>query len=174
LYHDRSVDNIEKYEVAKKAAKWAISVAKERAYEDLYRCLSTKEEEKDICRMAKVRERKIRDFNQVKCIKDETEHLLMKENETRHRWRRYLDKLFNGDNRDTTFQLDDSFDDTNRHFVHRIQESKVRETLKRVKGVRRWAPDGIPIQAWRCLTTQDSYSMANQVVRQYLPIERDA
>jgi hypothetical protein len=59
------VDNIEKYEVAKKAAKWAISVAKERAYEDLYRCLSTKEEEKDICRMAKVRERKIRDFNQV-------------------------------------------------------------------------------------------------------------
>jgi hypothetical protein len=26
-------------------------------------------------------------FNQVKCIKDETEHLLMKEDETRHRWR---------------------------------------------------------------------------------------
>ena len=38
-----------------------------------------KEGEKDIYRMARVRERKIRDFNQVKCIKDEREHLLMKD-----------------------------------------------------------------------------------------------
>ena len=35
LYHDRSVDNIEKYKVAKKTAKRAVSVAKGRAYEDL-------------------------------------------------------------------------------------------------------------------------------------------
>ena len=47
LYHDRSVDNIEKYKVAKKTAKRAISVAKGRAYEDLYQYLSTKEGEKD-------------------------------------------------------------------------------------------------------------------------------
>ena len=31
LYHDRSVDNIEKYNVAKKTAKRAVSVAKGRA-----------------------------------------------------------------------------------------------------------------------------------------------
>ena len=43
LYHDRSVDNIEKYKVAKKTAKQAVSVAKGRAYEDLYQHLSTKE-----------------------------------------------------------------------------------------------------------------------------------
>ena len=36
LYHDRSVDNIEKYKVAKKIAKRVVSVAKGRAYEDLY------------------------------------------------------------------------------------------------------------------------------------------
>ena len=47
LYHNRSVDNIEKYRVAKKTAKRAISVAKGRAYEDLYQYLSTKEGEKD-------------------------------------------------------------------------------------------------------------------------------
>ena len=35
LYHDSSVDNIEKYKVAKKTAKRAVSVAKGRAYEDL-------------------------------------------------------------------------------------------------------------------------------------------
>ena len=76
--------------------------------------------------MARVRERKTRDFNQVKCIKDEREHLLVKEDEIRHRWQEYFDKLFNCENTDITFQLDDSFDDTNRRFVRRIQESEVR------------------------------------------------
>ena len=77
------VDNIEKYKVGKKTAKRAVSVAKGRAYEDLYQRLSTKEGENDIYRMARVRERKTRDFNQVKCIKDEREHLLVKEDEIR-------------------------------------------------------------------------------------------
>ena len=80
--------------------------------------------------MARVRERKTRDFNQVKCIKDEREHLLVKKDEIRHRWQEYFDKMFNGENLDKTFQLDDSFDDTNRRFVWRIQESEVREALK--------------------------------------------
>ena len=49
------------------------------------------------------------------------------------------------------FQLDDCFDDTNRRFVRRIQESVVRETLKRMKGGKAMGPDGIPIEVWRCL-----------------------
>ena len=73
------MDNTEKYKVTKKTAKRAVSVAKDRAYEDLYQHLGTKEgEQEDIYRMARVRERKTRDFNQVKCIKDEREHLLVK------------------------------------------------------------------------------------------------
>ena len=55
-----SVDNIEKYKVAKKTAKRAVSVAKGRAYEDLYLHLSTKEGEEDIYRLARVRARKTR------------------------------------------------------------------------------------------------------------------
>ena len=62
LYHDRCADNIEKYKVAKKTAKRAVSEAKGRAYEDLYRRLSTNEGQKDIYRMARARDRKIRDF----------------------------------------------------------------------------------------------------------------
>ena len=87
----------------------------------------------------------------TKCIKDEMEHLLVKEDEIRHRWHEYFDKLFNGDNTDTTFQLDDSFDDTNRCFLRRIQESEVRKALKRMKGGKTMGPDGIPIEVWRCL-----------------------
>ena len=59
--------------------------------------------------------------------------------------------MFNGENTDTTFQLDDSFDDTNRRFVQRIYEFEVREALKRMKGGKAMGPDGIPIEVWRCL-----------------------
>ena len=63
-----------------------------RAYEDLYRRLGTKEGEKDIYRIARARDRKTRDFNQVKCTKDENEQLLVKEDEIRHRWQEYFNK----------------------------------------------------------------------------------
>ena len=49
--------------MAKKTAKRAVSEEKGRAYENLYRRLSTKEGEKDIYRMARARDRKTRDFN---------------------------------------------------------------------------------------------------------------
>ena len=57
--------------------------------------------------MARTHDRKTRDFNQVKCIKDEREQLLVKEDvvkedEIRHRWQAYFDKLFNGENENTT------------------------------------------------------------------------
>jgi hypothetical protein len=47
--------------------------------------------------------------------------------------------------------LDDSFDDLNRCFVHRIQESEVKEALNRTKRGRTMGPDGIPIEVWKCL-----------------------
>jgi hypothetical protein len=59
-------------------------VAKGRAYKDLYQHFNTKGE-KDMYRMARVRERKTRDFNQAKCIKDETERLSVKEDDVKHR-----------------------------------------------------------------------------------------
>ena len=119
LYHDRCADNIEKYKVANKTAKRAVGEAKGQAYEGLYQRLNTKEGENDIYRMARAHDRKTRDFNQVKCIKDEREQLLVKEDEIRHRWPEYFDKLFNEEN-ENTVRLDDSFDDTNRRFVRRI------------------------------------------------------
>ena len=76
---------------------------------------------------------------------------MVKEDEIRHRWQEYFDKLFNGKNENTTVLLDDSFDDTNMRFVWRIQESEVREALKRMKGSKAMGPDGIPIKVWRCL-----------------------
>ena len=96
--------------------------------------------------MARIRERKTMDINQIKCIKDGTDRLLVKD-----RWRVYFDKLFNGESEGPTLELDDSFDDTNRHFVRRIQEVEIGEALKRMKSAKAMGPDGIPIEVWRCL-----------------------
>jgi hypothetical protein len=67
MHLDRSVDNVERYKVAKKTTKRAVM------YDGLYQWLGTKEGENDIYRMVKSRERKMRDIIQVKCIKDVTE-----------------------------------------------------------------------------------------------------
>jgi hypothetical protein len=85
LFYDRSAVNIERYKVAKKTAKRAVSEAKGRAYDDLCRRLSTKEGEKDVYKMARIQERKMRDLNQVKCIKDEMYQPLVKEQDIKKR-----------------------------------------------------------------------------------------
>jgi hypothetical protein len=59
--------------MTKKAAKRDVSEARGRAYEDLYQWVDTKEGESDIYNMAKIHERKRRDVDQVKCIKDSGE-----------------------------------------------------------------------------------------------------
>jgi hypothetical protein len=59
--------------MVKKTAKRAVNEARGQIYDGLYQQLGTKEEEKDIYRMTKSRERKTRDIIQVKCIKNATE-----------------------------------------------------------------------------------------------------
>jgi hypothetical protein len=96
--------------------------------------------------MAKSRERKTRDIIQVKYIKDETERLLTKDEDIKNSWREYCDKLFNEDSGSSSIELDSSSDDLSMQFVHRIQESEVKDTLKRLKGGKMMGPDGIPIE----------------------------
>jgi hypothetical protein len=128
-----------------------VSEARGQIYDELYQWLGTKEGEKDIYRMAKSREMKMRDIIQVKCIKDETERLLTKDKDIKNRWQEYFDKLFNEDTGSSSIELDISSDDLNRQFMHRIQESEVKDALKKMKGDRVMGPDGIPIEVWRSL-----------------------
>jgi hypothetical protein len=58
MHLDRSVNNVERYKVAKKTVKRMVSEVRGKMYDKLYQWLNTKEGEKDIYRMAKSRERK--------------------------------------------------------------------------------------------------------------------
>jgi hypothetical protein len=151
MHLDMSVDNVERYKVAKKTAKQVVSEARGQMYDGLYQRLGTKEEEKDIYRMVKRRERNTRDIIQVKCIKDATKRLLTKDEDIKNRWREYFDKLFNEDSGSSSIELDISSDDLNRQFVRRIQESEVKDALKKMKRGKTMGPDGIPIEVWRTL-----------------------
>jgi hypothetical protein len=93
MHLDRSVDNVERYKVAKKTAKQTVSEARGQIYDGLYQRLSTKEGEKDIYRMTKSQERKTRDIIQVKCIKDATKRLLTKDEDIKNMWWEYFDTL---------------------------------------------------------------------------------
>lgn len=151
LHHDRNEANIQRYNAAKKKAKKSVSEARGKAYENLYHRLDTKEGEKDVYKIAKLRERKTRDLNQVKCIKDETGRLLVKDHEIKDRWSEYFDNLFNRENESSKTELDASLDDMSRRFVRKIQKSEVKEALKRMKVGKAVGPDNIPIEVWRYL-----------------------
>jgi hypothetical protein len=74
LHLNRSADNVERYKVAKKTTKRAVSEARGQMYDGLYQRLGTKEgRTTSIYRMAKSTERKTRGIIQVKCIKNEIE-----------------------------------------------------------------------------------------------------
>jgi DNA-directed RNA polymerase sigma subunit (sigma70/sigma32) len=114
MHLDRSVDNVERYKVAKKTAKQTVSEARGQIYDELYERLGTKEGEKDIYRMAKSRERKTTYIIQVKYIKNTTEQLLTKDEDIKNRWQEYFDQLFNEDSESSSIELDISSDDLNR------------------------------------------------------------
>jgi hypothetical protein len=80
-----------------------------------------------------------------------TERLLTKDEDIKNRWREYFNKLFNEDSGSSSIELDISSDDLNRQFVRTIQESKVKDALKRMKGGKAMGPDGIPIEVWSTL-----------------------
>jgi hypothetical protein len=84
LHHNKSNKNIQKYKEARRNAKKSVSEAKERAYTELYRKLDMKEGKNDVYKITKLQERKIKNFNQVKCIKDEADRLLVKDDEIKN------------------------------------------------------------------------------------------
>ena len=80
---------------AKNETKNAVSEARTQTLDALYQSLKIKEGEKSIYWLAKGRERKTRDFDQVKCVKDEEDKGLVQKKDIKDRWKMYFYNLFN-------------------------------------------------------------------------------
>ena len=71
--------------IAKKEMEKVVRKSKLTAFDDMYKRLDTKEGELDIYKLARARERKTRDLNQVSCIKDEDGKVLATEKAVKDR-----------------------------------------------------------------------------------------
>ena len=78
------------YKAVKKLAKKAVTIAKNNAYERLYRKLGTREGEKDVFKLARLKEKKTRNLRNIRCIIDEDGKLLVEKAKIQQRWRSYL------------------------------------------------------------------------------------
>ncbi|KAM2624012.1 hypothetical protein TB1_031028 [Malus domestica] len=128
LYKDRTDENGERYRKAKQDAKKAV-------------------------REAKARDKKTRDLNQVRCIKDEDGKVLATENAVKDRWKGYFHNLFNeGHERSASLgELSNSEECRNYSFYRRIRKEEVGVALKKMKHRKAVGPDDIPIEVWKVL-----------------------
>nr|GEW51340.1 ribonuclease H-like domain-containing protein [Tanacetum cinerariifolium] len=116
----------ERYKVAMREAKIAVAQAKDKAYENLYMKLDSKEGTNDIYKIARARERKRMDIGNVRYIKDEDPKRGRDVGSSRHQMH---------------------YD----YYHLRINQGEVRATLQRMGRNKAVCPNQFPIEAWRCL-----------------------
>ena len=73
-------------------------MAKERAYDNFYSRLETKESEKGLYRLARQRDRAGKDVQHVRVLKDENGNVMVSSEAVLKRWKEYFEKLMNEEN----------------------------------------------------------------------------
>jgi len=135
------------YKVVKKLAKNVVAMEKNNAYERLYQRLETREGEKDVCRLARAREKKTRNLGCVRCIKGEDSKVLVEETKSRERWQNYFDRLFNGEN-EYPLRAESGVQEghLNVRECSHISKEDVKEALRKMKFDKAVGLDFIPME----------------------------
>ncbi|XP_060177755.1 uncharacterized protein LOC132607687 [Lycium barbarum] len=107
--------------------------------------------DKKLYKLAKAIERRARDLDQVKCIKDENNEVLVEEARIRRRWNSYFHKLLNEEaNRDIVLgglELSERHRDFGYSWCIKVEE--VKGVIHRMRRGRSAGPAEIPMNFWK-------------------------
>ena len=123
-------------------------MAKERAYEDLYARLETKEGEKELYRLTRQRNRAGKNVQDVRIIKDENSYVIISSETMLKRWKDYFEKLMNEEN-DREPKTEEA-ELVNKE-VNCVSREELKNALRRVKQVKAAGLDELPIKVWKCM-----------------------
>ena len=119
--------------------------ARNKEYEELYEKLETKEEENEVFKIAKQRNRQSKDVQQVRVIKSKTGEILMEEEKVKQRWKEYFDNLFKQEN---PREKRERRTEERERDVEDISEEEVRTGLRKIKKEKAQGSDDISVEAW--------------------------
>ncbi|KAE8674435.1 Detected protein of unknown function [Hibiscus syriacus] len=142
----------QRYKEAKREAKITVAKAKDKAYEEMYKRLDTKEGQNGIFRLAKSRDNRKNDLGSIRFIKDNNGVLLVKDHDIKRAWGSYFFGLFNnGDSPCRDSNIDGSADHhtmANDCPTSRIGIEEVKMALRKMGKDKAVGLDQTPITVW--------------------------
>ena len=122
------------YKEKKNKAKKAVAMAKGRVYDDLYARLETKENKKELYRLARQRNRAGKDVQHMRVIKDENGNVMVNSEAVLKRWKKYFEKLMNGKN--NREPRTEELEVVNEQ-VNCVSREEVKNAVRRMKKIKR-------------------------------------
>ena len=132
----------------KSKAKKAVAMAKGRVYDDLYSRLETKEDEKELYRLVRQRDRAGKDVQHVRVIKDENGNVMVNSEAVLKRWREYFGKLMNEENKRHPRTEKPEVDNEE---VNCVSRDEGKNALRRMKKGKAVGSDELPVEVWKCM-----------------------